>query len=135
MSILLFVLVALQATGDPVVAPPAVPTIPTDWRALAPLPVRVPLRTDPQTTAFVASEVAAGRCAAAKPAAGGMALAIDVAVQVRPSGRINAAVPRAIDCPTIEQFAAGIVARSARNNLRRGAAGWYIASLTFAWGP
>ena len=48
-------------------------------------------------------------------------------------GSIRAVVPRAIECPTVEQFVAGLVISSARNNLRQPSAGWYRTALSFAW--
>ena len=44
--------------------------------------------------------------------------------------------PRAIDCPTVEQFAAGLLLGAARNNVDlRGAAtdSWYRTTMVFAW--
>jgi len=50
---------------------------------------------------------------------------------------VRTVVPRAIDCATVEQYAAGLAASFARSNLLPrdpGAGGqWYKTSLTFSW--
>ncbi len=62
-----------------------------------------------------------------------MSLPVDVAVMVREPATVRTAIPRAIDCPTVEQFAAGLVTSFARNNLRNPAEGWYRVTVTFNW--
>ncbi len=51
----------------------------------------------------------------------------------RADGTVRAVVPRAIDCPTVEQFAAGLVTSMSRANLREAPEGWYRATLSFIW--
>jgi hypothetical protein len=120
-------LAVAQVAPEPT-SPPLV--VPTDWTAMPPLPWRAEPAVTPGLIAFVAGEVRAGRCAARA----GNATLVRVAVFVRADGLVRAAVPRAIDCPTVEQFAAGLVTSFARNNLRTPAAGWYQVTVTFDWG-
>jgi hypothetical protein len=108
-----------------VVEPAAVPT---DWATLAPLPYVAAPQLTPQLTGFVAGEIAANRCAIAKPADGHYVVKVDVVVR--------RTVPHAINCPTVEQYAAGLVAGFARSNLALRAGGsdsWYRATITFDW--
>jgi hypothetical protein len=48
---------------------------------------------------------------------------------------VRTVVPRAIQCATVEQYAAGLAAGFARGNLlpRNGTEQWYKTSLTFSW--
>ena len=114
----------------------AVPAVPTDWSALAPLPYL----TAPQMTAplarFVADEIAAGRCSLPKPADGHYVIKIDVATLVGADGSVRRAVPHAIACPTVEQYSVGLVLKFARANLppRAGATDqWYRATIVYDW--
>jgi hypothetical protein len=55
---------------------------------------------------------------------------------VNGAGEVRTVIPRAIQCATVEQYAAGLAAGFARNNLlpRNGASDqWYKTSLTFSW--
>ena len=121
-TMLLSLLLAAQA-AEP--APPLPPL--TEWRALAPLPWRSPPVLAPDMTGFVAAEVKAGRCTAVQPGI----LALDLAVRIDEPGRVRQVVPQAIGCPTIEQYAAGLVTGFARNNLRGPTPGWYRVAVTF----
>jgi hypothetical protein len=112
------------------------PALPTDWAALAPLPYVAPPKITPQLTSFVATEITASRCPVTKPADGHYIIKVDVATLVDADGVIRRTVPHAINCPTVEQYAAGLVAGFARSNLapRPGAADtWYRATITFDW--
>ncbi|WP_447407106.1 hypothetical protein, partial [Clostridium perfringens] len=63
-------------------------------------------------------------------------LRVDVAVLVA-AGRPRRVIPRAIQCPAVEQYAAGLVSSMARGNIApatQAGDGWYKTSLTFAWG-
>lgn len=124
---LLFLQVAAQ------VAPPVVPT---DWSALAPLPYASTPQITPPLTRFVADEIAAGRCATPKPADGHYVIKVDVAALVGADGVIRRTVPRAIDCPTVEQYSVGLVISFARGNLQPRAGGvdqWYRATIVYDW--
>lgn len=107
---------------------------PIDWDGLAPFPFRAPPIVTADMQAFVQSEVATHKCPVAP--AGAQTVKVDVAVLVDASDGIRTAVPRAIQCPTVEQYAAALVAGFARNNLLpRTAASeqWYKTTLTFTW--
>lgn len=139
MSIWAVLALAAQTAPPPVSPPPVVPTAPArpaisaiDWPALPPLPWRNPPQVTPVLADFVAREVVARRCP--RRGGDGAAIEVEVAVMVRGDGAVRAVVPRAIGCPTVEQFAAGLVTSFARNNLRQPSAGWYRAALTFASG-
>ncbi|WP_326524800.1 hypothetical protein [Sphingomonas sp.] len=134
-SAVLMLVAAQAAPVDPAPPPPVVPTAraaalapPADWSRLPPMPWREAPVLTPDLTEFVAGEVREGRCPVDRNE-----IAVEVAVMMRRDGTVRAAVPRAIDCPTVEQFAAGLVTSFARGNLRRAAGGWYLASLTFDW--
>lgn len=108
---------------------------PPDWSDLPPVPWRVVPRITPELAAYVAGEVAAGRCAASVPHPDGtdMVLSVPIAVELRGDASVGRIIPRAIDCPTVEQFAAGFVSRAMRGNLRLPVGGWYVTTVTFVW--
>jgi hypothetical protein len=119
-------------------AAPAMPPIPTDWAALAPLPfARAPQVTQPMNQ-FVAGEIAAGRCIKPKPADGHYIVHVDIAVLLGPDGNVRKTLPRAIDCPTVEQYSIGLLQSFARGNLqpRTGATAdqWFRATIVYDWG-
>lgn len=101
------------------------------WEMLPPVPLAGARAMPPEVIRFVAGEVAAGRCTANAPGR----LAIDVALLLDGENRVTASVPRAIGCPVIEQFAAGVAIRWVRGNLLRHAnrMGWYRLHLDFDW--
>ncbi|WP_213979800.1 hypothetical protein [Sphingomonas sp. dw_22] len=112
----------------------ALQNAPIDWESLAPLPYRAPPVVTGEMQAFVQREVAARKCPVAP--AGGQSVTIDVAVLVDASDGIRTSIPRAIQCPTVEQYAAALVAGFARNNLlprTTPSEQWYKTSLTFTW--
>ena len=112
------------------------PAVPADWSALAPMPYVSEPHMTPQLNAFVGGEVAAGRCVVPKPADGRYIVKVDVATLIDASGVIRKTVPHAISCPTVEQYAAGLVAGFARGNLMpRPSTGntWYRATIVFDW--
>lgn len=105
-----------------------------DWDGLAPLPYRAPPIVTPEMQGFVQREVGEHKCPVAP--AGAQSITVDVAVLVDANDGIRVAVPRAIQCPTVEQYAAAIVAGFARNNLlprTTPTEQWYKTSLTFTW--
>lgn len=118
-------------------APPAQAMPPRpDWSQLTPLVYRDPPEITAPMVAFVANEIARGRCNVTRPADGHFMVRVDVAVLVGLRGGVRAVVPHAIDCPTVEQYGAGLVSTFARNNLvvAPGASDqWYRASVTFDW--
>ncbi|RYD65203.1 MAG: hypothetical protein EOP58_08040 [Sphingomonadales bacterium] len=101
-----------------------------NWDALPPLPYRAPPLVTAEMRDFVGREMRARKCPQS-----GTELRVDVAVLIDEAGGIRTAVPRAIDCASVEQYAAALVAGFARGNLLpRVATGeqWYRASLAFA---
>lgn len=110
--------------------------IPADWSALPPMPYILQPKMTPDLSGFVAAEIAAGRCAVARPADGHYTVRVDVAALVGPDGTVHRTIPHAIDCPTVEQYAAGLVCGFARGNLpTRPAASdaWYRTTIVFEW--
>ena len=118
------------------VALPAPSLPPPDWSLLPTLRyVRSPAES-PALADFVRAEVRGGRCAAQRPTETGWAITVDIALLVSPAGAIRRSVPRAIDCPSVEQYAAGLVSSRARGNVATDTIAtdtWYRTALTFAW--
>lgn len=131
MSAVLALLAAVQTlVPTPPVAerPPVLFAAPADWSALPPLPWRTEPQPSPELDAIVERTIATERCPIA-----GTRVAVEVAVFLRGDGLPRAVVPRAIDCPGVEQFAAGLVSSLARANVRLPASGWYRTTITFDW--
>ncbi len=124
-----FVLASVGATIASAQAPATAPVVPTDWSAIPPLPWQIEPTITPDLTAYVTGEFRSGRCVAPERAL----VEVSVAVFVRGDGAIGPTVPQAIGCPTVEQFAAGLVSSFARNRLRMPAGGWYRTTISFAW--
>ena len=100
-------------------------TPPIQWETLPRLSLGPAAASPAQLGEFVQREVQAGRCVLTPGTA-----SLDLAVLVAPGGRVLRIVPRAIGCPAVEQFAAGIVLRAARDNLRPPASDtWYVTSV------
>ncbi|WP_445192496.1 hypothetical protein ACT009_00695 [Sphingomonas sp. Tas61C01] len=133
----LMIAVQLPAPPPPALPPAAATTpMPSNWAALPLFPR--PLRTDGfHVSAFVQSEVAAGRCRVEPDAAGVSRLDVPVAILVGAGGVIRQVVPQAIDCPTVEQFTVGFVSTLARGatvaDHERLRAGWYRLPVTYQW--
>ena len=148
-------LLLLQAAAPPIAQVQVVPTIPAtppatvpasgpvsgplppqDWSTLPPLRIRRQATTLANTSAYVHGEVMAGRCAKAVRTVQGWSLSLDLAVLMTRDGRVRRITPRAIDCPTVEQYAAGVIlgARDSIDVVDTDADTWYRTSLTFAWG-
>ncbi len=106
-----------------------VPSPPFDWSGLPAL--RVPrAEASAPVAAFVRDEVRAGRCTAAQ----GNSLAVDLAVYVTDDGKVRRIVPRAINCPTVEQYASGVALRTIRGRIEPPEdAGWHRMTVAFAW--
>lgn len=106
----------------------ALPALPDDWSQLPVLRLRGARPAANAVSTYVRDEVQAGRCSANSP------LQIDVAVLVAASGRLRKVRPDAIGCPTVEQYASGLVMHMAQGNIPRATRErWYRLSLTFAW--
>nr|WP_246347133.1 hypothetical protein [Sphingomonas jinjuensis] len=112
------------------------PTPPLDWSAVPPLRYRNPPPENFDYSAYVRDEVRAGRCHRAVAVGGRWTLVVDVIVLAARDGSPRRIIPRAIDCPSVEQYAAGLVSRLARRNVDTGGAatdGWYKTSVRFSW--
>ncbi len=110
---------------------------PTDWSTLPQLRLTAPPDYPAIMTKFVRDEVAAGHCAAPAAVDGKTVFKIDMIVLVAASGKVMRIVPKAINCPTVEQFAAGVVEKAARGNIAGAPAsdGWFRTGMTLTWGP
>ncbi|SEK31445.1 hypothetical protein SAMN05216382_0169 [Sphingomonas palmae] len=102
---------------------------PADWRTLPAL--RAPTTEAAELVSdYVRDEVRAGRCAAPQPGT----LSIDLAVYVAETGRVRRIVPRAINCPTVEQYASGVALRSLRGQIEPPEmVGWHRMTIAFTW--
>ncbi|WP_394648569.1 hypothetical protein [uncultured Sphingomonas sp.] len=97
---------------------------PLDWTSLPRLSLASGSSISAQLTEFAQNEVRDGRCSL------GERSTLDLAVLVAENGRVRRIVPRAIDCPSVEQFAAGVVLRAARDRIRPPAtATWYVTTI------
>lgn len=142
-------LLVLQAVAPPGVATPVapaapptvtptatVPLAPQDWSRLPVLPIRRSATIQANTSMYVHGEVMAGRCTKAVRTAQGWTLTLDLAVLATPQGRFRRVTPRAIDCPTVEQYAAGVLVGTARDSIDvddTQVDTWYRTSMTFSW--
>ena len=98
---------------------------PTDWTPLPRLQLGLAAAPPVQLTEFVRREVAAERCALSPTER-----MLDLVVLVTQGGQVRRIVPRAIGCPSIEKFAAGIVLRAARDKARPGSIDtWYVTTV------
>lgn len=128
MPIIFALLLAVADGGD------SLPPLP-DWGALPELPYRQPRHVSQDMAAFVAHEISQGRCKSIQPVDGHYSVKLDVAVMLTPRRIVRAAIPHAIDCPSVEQYGAGLVVGFANNNIaRRAVAGtWYRTAVSFDW--
>ncbi|MHA6722443.1 hypothetical protein [Sphingomonas sp. RS2018] len=128
----LVILLSAQAVQPAPDAPPA-----AGWSSLPLLPIAMAPAELAPLSSFVATEVAAGRCAAATLATDGSStLTVPVVVRRLPDGRVDAIRPQAIGCPTVEQYAVGLLQRLVTRPLAvppPSVATWYRAGLTFHW--
>ncbi|MEZ0495217.1 hypothetical protein [Sphingomonas sp. IW22] len=125
----------LQAAPPPVPLPSR-PGRVIAWDSLPPVPYRAAPAVQPEMSRFVAGEVAAGRCRRPDVTGARGVITIDVAMLVTPDFGPRLTIPRAINCPTVEQYAAGLVLSFTRNNLPERATlvpQWYRATLHFQW--
>lgn len=98
---------------------------PADWETLPTMPLPSSGAPTPQFEQFVRNEVKAARCVL-----GADRTTLDMAVLVATNGRVRRIVPRAIGCAGVEQFAAGIVLRAARDTIRPPSVDtWYRTSV------
>jgi len=124
----------IAATPLPAQAPPVTPQRTIDWAALPPLPLREPPRMIPAMSQFVLREVRARRCPLPPHTPAGWRLRVELAVLIDEEAEVRTIIPRAINCPAVEQYAVGLVASFARANLSPRAGGvaqWYQTALEF----
>ncbi len=124
-----------SAQGDPARTQDAPATATINWESLPTLPYRDPPTMTLAMHEWARGQVRARKCRARRLVDGRPAVRVEVAVLVDEEG-VRTTVPRAIGCPTIEQYAAGLVAGFSRNNLTQRTAAptaWYRATVTFAW--
>ncbi|PTQ65671.1 hypothetical protein C8J45_101523 [Sphingomonas sp. PP-CE-3G-477] len=138
-ALLLLAQAVTPIAPPPILVPSTVTTAgmpPQDWTALPVLRIRKQASTLANTSAYVHGEVMAGRCVKAIRTMQGWSLTLDLAVLMTPDGRVRRVTPRAIDCPTVEQYAAGVIlgARDSIDVVDTDTDTWYRTSLTFAWG-
>lgn len=111
------------------IIPMFVQTMTVDWDALPLLPIRsAPIITQ-EMEKFAAAQALEAKCVLPDGP-----LSVDVAVLLDEDDALRAAVPRAIDCPVIEQFVASLVQANARYNLLPRVTSneqWYRANITF----
>jgi hypothetical protein len=122
----------------PAPSPPAAPAVPpvTEWPSL-PLYPMPRSATIPEASTYVRAEVEAGRCQPlAPPQADAARVIAPVVVLVGPRGTIRRIVPRAIGCPTVEQYTVGYllsVTRTGAGFTLPPAPGWYRLTVTYRW--
>lgn len=128
MSLIPALLMALQATPATI---PFVAMPPADWSTLTELAFVRPTPPAADLSDYVREEVRVGRCVS-----NDTSIRVDLAVLVGNDGRVRRIVPRAINCPTVEQYASGIVSRLARSNVVAPPHDrWFRTTVTFSWMP
>jgi hypothetical protein len=137
----------ILAIAAQVVAPVPVPTLPQapqqspaksdaalavppeDWSSLPELKLQRRVEEAGALSSYVRDEVRAGRCAA-----DANRLRIELAVLIGANGQLRRIRPQAIDCPTVEQYASGLMLRMARSNVApSGQERWYRTQFVFTW--
>lgn len=106
------------------------------WNSLPSLPYRTEPQVTPQMQAFVSREIRRQRCTVIRQSRrpDRQRVEVELAVLVDEAGGVRVVVPRAINCPSVEQYAAGVVTGFARGNvLPRGATSvqWYRTTVIF----
>lgn len=103
---------------------------PKDWSNLPTFPMpRAGVVTD--ASAYVRNELEAGRCRMAAPP-----VDAPVAILVGSSGNVTKVVPRAIGCPTVEQYTVGYLlglTRAGPGSAIPPKPGWYRLTVTYRW--
>ena len=136
---------AIQALVPPAPPPPPLPRVitpqpltlpPQDWTNLPTLRLVRASPDRPALSDFVRDEVRSGRCNAQTQSATGFSVIVTVALLVTPQGLVRRTLPRAIGCPSVEQYAAGLAFSRAMGNTDVGdmnVDGWYKTSMVFTW--
>ncbi|MEH3104518.1 MAG: hypothetical protein PGN12_11490 [Sphingomonas phyllosphaerae] len=101
---------------------------PTEWTSLPRLQLGLAAAPPARLTEFVRREVAAARCTLPSEAR-----MLDLVVLIAQSGQVRRIVPRAIGCPVVEQFAAGIVLSAARDKMPPPSSDtWYVTTVALS---
>lgn len=113
-----------------IAAPPV-----ADWPNLPryPLPRGASIE---ESVAFVRSEVETGRCRPLPSTGEAMQLRLPVAILVGQNGQVRQIVPRAIGCPSVEQYVVGYLLSLTRTDLvplQSGDSGWYQLTVNYRW--
>ncbi|GAA3718883.1 hypothetical protein GCM10022268_28940 [Sphingomonas cynarae] len=132
--------VMVQLSPDPEPSPGAPPAI------LVPPPVAewpmLPTYPLPRTASiadgvgFVRDEVEAGRCHPQLPPPEDENLQLPVAILVGRAGQVRQIVPRAIGCPSVEQYVVGYLLSLTRTGIESSVslpAGWYQLTAGYRW--
>lgn len=113
-----------------VAAPPV-----ADWPGLP----RYPLPRDAsieQSVAFVRDEVETGRCRPLTSPGDTAQLRLPVAILVGPGGQVRQITPRAIGCPSVEQYVVGYLLSLTRTDMVAAPSGdsrWYQLTVDYRW--
>ena len=114
-------------------------TPPPDWNDLPALRYQQQPTFTPDMARYVRDQFGSGRCVAPAPVAGRMLIQVDLVVLVASAtGQVVRVVPRAINCPTVEQYAAGLIEKMVRDNVAQPvppADTWFRTGMTFSWTP
>ena len=123
---------APPATGpSAAITPPPV----ADWPALPPYP-RPDTASIADGVGFVRDEVEANRCQSHLPPPEGARLQLPVAILVGRAGQVRQIVPRAIGCPSVEQYVVGYLLSLTRTAMVSPSAptpGWYRLTVDYRW--
>lgn len=135
---ILLPLLLASAQAVPIAQVPLIPLHTTlDWDSLPDLPYRNPPQVTAPMNNYVKAQTRAAHCRVQRRVADKRpALRVEIAVLVHPEDGVRTAVPRAVGCAPVEQYAAGLVTGFARNNLSTRAIAaeqWYRATVTFVW--
>jgi len=124
----------LAATAAALVALGSGELPPFDWSSLPAFPLpRAAVVTD--GTSFIRRELSE-RCGGGIDLAQTRQYAMTVAILVAEAGRVRRVTPRAVGCPTVEQYTAGYVlslTRGGPGSLTVPSPGWYRLTITYRW--
>jgi hypothetical protein len=112
-------------------APPPV----EEWPALPPYPLPRSANIA-DGVGFVRAEVEADRCQSSLPPAPGERLQLPVAILIGQAGQVRQIVPRAIGCPSVEQYVVGYllsITRAASDSSVLAVPGWYQLTVAYHW--
>jgi hypothetical protein len=88
------------------------------------------------SVAFVRGEVETGRCRPLPSPDDAVQLRLPVAILVGQNGQVRQIVPRAIGCPSVEQYVVGYLLSLTRTDMvavPSGDSGWYQLTVNYRW--